>query len=139
MKLKKRKTHPNRLKRRISAIDKDLELCKSLSDIWSPKNGLISLHINLFIDNLKNCINNILYTLWNESLSVYDMGVKEEGFPITIFKDGEIIGDAQVCSDGEKATITCAISLSIMDLNIRQRGAYNILRLDEIDGQFDRI
>ena len=127
------------LKRRLVAIDSDIELCANLMDVWSPKTGLAALYINSFLINLKDTINDTLDAMWGEKqINVEDLCVSEEGFPINILRNEVHIGDATLCSDGEKAAITCAFSLSLMSLNIVQRGAYNILRLDEIDGMFDQ-
>ena len=107
-----------------------------LNKIWSPKVGYPSWKIESFLNELTVKTNEDLNNMWGENIKIEKFNIDENEFSIRINKNGETIPDASVCSQGETKTITTAISFSIIESNV-DKGGYDVLRLDEVDGAFD--
>lgn len=127
----------NQLTDKIKALNSNLKQLKIMLEIWSPRTGIPSLFINMFLNNVKNRANEYLDKLWEDQLQIETFETKERDFPISIIKDGEtIIPDAGVCSEGERSTISIAVSMAMI-MEIMSDSGYNVLRLDEVDSPFD--
>lgn len=126
-----------------SSRDKLLEQVKRMTplvDIWSPKTGIPSDVMNAFLERVKHRTNEYLKKLWNDSLLLYNITVKEKSVPIEILKNNAyILEDAATCSRGEKATLISALSMAMIMESVVSINGYNVLRMDEIDGTFDGI
>lgn len=109
-----------------------------LNKIWSPKVGFPSLRIESFLNELTVKTNDDLDSMWGENIRIERFVIDENEFSIRINKNGESIPDASVCSQGETKTINTAISFSIIESSV-DKGGYDVLRLDEVDGAFDEI
>ena len=107
-----------------------------LSDIWSPKTGYPSWEMEEFLDALTIQTNKDLEKMWGSDLKIESFNIGANEFSIPINRNGVIINDANECSDGERATLSLAISFAIIEINLRHK-KYNVLRFDEIDGPLD--
>lgn len=110
--------------------------CDLLSNIWSPKTGFPSLLIEQYLSNLKEIINKDLSETWDNGLLIEDFIVSSNEFGISINRNGNIISDASLCSQAEKAMLAVSISLSIIEMSLQER-KYDVLRLDEVDAVLD--
>lgn len=115
---------------------KTLERYNILSQIWSPKVGYPSWKIKNFTNVLTEETNKDLLEMWGDSLMINEIRIGANEFSIIVDRNGKTIGDAIACSSGERATLALAISFAILKLNLSNI-AYNIVRLDELDGPFD--
>lgn len=107
-----------------------------LSNIWSPKVGYPSWEMEDFLDTLTEQTNNDLSKMWGSELKIESFNIGANEFSIVINKDGVLIKDASECSDGERATLSLAISFAIIEINLRYK-KYNVLRFDEVDAPLD--
>lgn len=124
-----------KLRNELLEIKNKYEVLKS---IWSVRDGYPALLLNNFLMNLKADVNRNLDEIWDNSLSIEDFVLTQTEFSIIINRNGMIIQDGSQCSSGEKAILTLALSLSIIEMNLRDK-KYDVLRLDEIDGPLDPI
>ena len=113
-----------------------LEKYNILSEIWSPKVGYPSWKIKNFTNMLTEETNKDLEEMWGDDLRINEIRIGSNEFTIEIDRNGTIIGDAIACSSGEQATLALALSFAIIKMNLKNI-AYNIIRLDELDGPFD--
>lgn len=113
-----------------------LDKYKILTNIWSPKIGYPSWKIKNFTDVLREETNKDLTEMWGEDLSIHEITIGANEFSIIVNRGGTIIGDAVSCSAGEKATLSLALSFSILKMNLKNI-LYNVIRLDELDGPLD--
>lgn len=115
---------------------KRLERYNVLSNIWSPKIGYPSWKIQNFTNLLKEETNRDLREMWGDGLQIHEIRIGSNEFSIVINRNGTIIGDVIACSSGEQATLALALSFAILKMNLSNI-AYNVIRLDELDGPFD--
>lgn len=107
-----------------------------LAEIWSPKTGYPAIQMEDWLDDLTVQTNNDLEKMWGSELKIETFEIGANEFNISINKNGSIIKDASECSDGEKSTLSLAISFAVIEINLKYR-KYNVLRFDELDGPFD--
>lgn len=107
-----------------------------LADIWSPKIGYPAIQMEEWLDDLTIQTNSDLEKMWGSDLKIERFAIGASEFNISVNRNGSIIKDASECSDGEKATLSLAISFAVIEINLRYR-KYNVLRFDELDGPFD--
>lgn len=107
-----------------------------LNKIWSPKVGYPSWKIESFLNDLTIKTNEDMESMWGSELKIEKFFIDATNFKIIMNKEGNTIEDASLCSQGETKTINTAISFSIIESNI-ERGGYDVLRLDEVDGALD--
>lgn len=107
-----------------------------LAEVWSPKTGYPALQMEDWLDDLTVQTNNDLEKMWGSELKIETFEIGANEFNISINKNGSIIKDASECSDGEKSTLSLAISFAVIEINLKYR-KYNVLRFDELDGPFD--
>lgn len=115
---------------------KDMEKYKTLMETWSPKEGIPAIFIQAFLEGVKRKANEYLLKLWGEGLSIHRFEVNAREFLIKIRKDDILLEDASVCSDGQKAILSVAISLAVMEEGTKGQ-KYNLLRFDEMDSALD--
>ncbi|MGL4949677.1 MAG: hypothetical protein ACRC5M_04785 [Anaeroplasmataceae bacterium] len=107
-----------------------------LSDVWSPKIGYPALQMEEWLDDLTTQTNLDLERMWGSDLKIESFTIGANEFSISVNRNGSIIKDASECSDGEKSTLSLAISFAVIEINLKYR-KYNVLRFDELDGPFD--
>ena len=89
-----------------------------------------------FLDLLTEQTNSDLSKMWGSELKIESFDIGPSEFNIIVNRDGVLIKDASECSDGERATLSLAISFAIIEINLRFK-KYNVLRFDEVDGPLD--
>lgn len=117
-------------------IIKKKNLYDMLSFVWSPKTGYPSWEMEDFLDLLTEQTNSDLSKMWGSELKIESFDIGPSEFNIIVNRDGVLIKDASECSDGERATLSLAISFAIIEINLRFK-KYNVLRFDEVDGPLD--
>jgi DNA repair exonuclease SbcCD ATPase subunit len=108
----------------------------AILNIWSPKVGYPAWEMENFLDTLTEQTNKDLSQMWGSSLSIEEFIIGANEFSICINRNGTILKDVSECSEGEKATLSLAISFAIIEINLRYR-KYNVIRLDETDATLD--
>jgi DNA repair exonuclease SbcCD ATPase subunit len=104
--------------------------------VWSPKSGYPALEINNFLDNLTIQTNKDLDNMWDSKLRIHEFLITPNEFTISIDREGDIIKDVSELSEGEKATMTLAISFALIEIKLNTN-RYNTIRIDEITGPLD--
>ena len=105
-------------------------------DTWASHIGYPSLIINDFVDVVLEVTDKDLDYIWGGVLCVKKFVIKEGEFRIPIIRGNQILDDIQECSRAEKATLAISISFAIIEVSMKN-SLYNIVRLDEIDGNLD--
>ncbi|MBR3091254.1 MAG: hypothetical protein IKH10_04595, partial [Bacteroidetes bacterium] len=107
-----------------------------LAEAWSPKTGYPAIQMEDWLDDLTTQTNSDLEKMWGSELKIERFFIDANEFNIEINKNGSKIADASECSNGERATLSLAISFAVIEINLKYR-KYNLLRFDELDGPFD--
>lgn len=117
----------NREKNILDDKFSDIEITK---ESLSPAKGIPLLYMQLFTQNTKIIMNEVLEPVYHGDLEVADFEITPTEFNIPYIKDGVQIPDVSYASDGERAFLTLALSFAMLS-------NYNILLLDELDGPLD--
>lgn len=116
---------------------KDLEYkydnLKIIRESVSSNKGIPLLFIQLYLKNTKNRVNELLESVF-EDLQIDDFIINDKEFRIPYIKNGIVVDDISLASQGEGSFISLAISFALIEQSINK---YNILLLDEIDSALD--
>lgn len=110
---------------------------KLILDAVSPTTGIPLDFINYYIkEEMINKVNELLDTVYHGRLRLLKSKtvINENEFTIPYTKRGTVVADINKASDGEKAIISLAFSLVLLNIT---EGPYNILLLDEMDTTLD--
>lgn len=103
----------------------------------SPVSGIPLEFINHFIKNdLIQMVNDILDTVYHGRLRLDGANtvIDDSNFIIPYIVNGTFVGDISRASDGQKAILTLAFSISLIKMT---GGRYNVMLLDEMDTTLD--
>jgi DNA repair exonuclease SbcCD ATPase subunit len=122
------KSSYNELIKEKDILDKKYSKLQYVKDALSPNKGIPLIYMQLFTQDTKNKINNILNYVYHGELEVDDFDITPTDFNIPYIKDGIRIPDISYASDGERAFLTLGLSFALVN---------GILLLDELDGPLD--
>lgn len=111
---------------------------KLILEAVSPTTGIPLDFINYYIkEEMINKVNELLDTVYYGKLKLVKSKtiINESEFTIPYMKRSTLITDISKASDGEKAIISLAFSLVLLNITA---GPYNILLLDEMDTTLDQ-
>ena len=100
----------------------------------SSKEGIPLEFINIYMSNIKKTINELLDIVYHGDLCIDDFKINSDEFRIPYMKEGYLIPDIIQASQGETAFFSIALSFALISESILK---YNIILLDEIDGNLD--
>lgn len=103
----------------------------------SPTKGIPLEFINYYIkEQMIGKVNELLELVYHGKLKLSKSKtvINEDEFTIPYIKRGTVVKDISKASDGEKAIISLAFSLVLLNITA---GPYNILLLDEMDTTLD--
>ena len=110
---------------------------KLVLEAVSPTSGIPLEFINYYIkEEMIGKVNELLETVYHGRLKLVKSKtiINEDEFTIPYMKRGILVADISKASDGEKAIISLAFSLVLLNITA---GPYNILLLDEMDTTLD--
>ena len=142
--LRKEKESLNMTLNTVTSLRKEYETivdqyaeAKIVRDAVSPSKGVPLEHIKKFIKgDLINMVNELLEMVFHGKLNINprDVIINESEFTIPYRKNGTKVCDISRASDGERAILGIAFSLSLARLTSNK---YNVLLLDEKDTALD--
>ena len=125
----------------FNSTKKDLDKISSLYNenfyirrSMSAKEGIPLEYINIYMSNIKTTINELLDLVYDGNLYIDDFKINSDEFRIPYVKDGYPIDDIVSASQGETAFLSIALSFALIAESILK---YNIVLLDEVDGNLD--
>lgn len=101
----------------------------------SAKEGIPLEFINIYMKNIQTTINELLDIVYDGDLMIDDFKINSDEFRIPYIKDGYLIPDIVQASQGETSFLSIALSFALISESILN---YNIILLDEIDGNLDK-
>lgn len=101
----------------------------------SAKEGIPLEFINIYMSNIQSTINDLLDIVYDGDLTIDDFRINADEFRIPYIKDGYLIPDIIQASQGETAFLSIALSFALISESILN---YNIILLDEVDGNLDK-
>ena len=110
---------------------------KLILEAVSPTTGIPLDFINYYIkEEMIGKVNDLLDAVYHGRLRLVKSKtvISEDEFTIPYMKRGTLVSDISKASDGEKAIISLAFSLVLLNITA---GPYNILLLDEMDTTLD--
>lgn len=108
-----------------------LQMVKNYSSI----NGIQSIYIEAFLNSILKLTNKLLSLLFNGRFVIKEFRVNENEFAIPcIDYDGQERPDISDMSDSQLSMISMIISFVLLH---QASGFYNIIKLDEVDGNLD--
>lgn len=110
---------------------------KLILEAVSPTEGIPIDFINYYIkEQMIGKVNDLLDTVYHGRLRLIKSKtiIDEDEFTIPYMKRSTLVNDISNASDGERAIISLAFSLVLLDIT---SGPYNILLLDEMDTALD--
>lgn len=110
---------------------------KLILEAVSPTTGIPLDFINYYIkEEMIGKVNELLDTVYHGRLKLIKSKtiINEDEFTIPYMKRSTLVSDISKASDGEKAIISLAFSLVLLNITA---GPYNILLLDEMDTTLD--
>ena len=110
---------------------------KLILESVSPTTGIPLDFINYYIkEEMIGKVNDLLETVYHGRIKLLKSKtvINEDEFTIPYMKRNTIVSDISKASDGEKAIISLAFSLVLLNMT---SGPYNILLLDEMDTTLD--
>ena len=129
------------IKKREELEEKKLELERDygettlVKDALSTTKGIPLIFIELYLQKIKEITNHLL-SMTNIKMKIEKFELTESDFFIKVRKkDGELLKDVSIASQGEVSLSSVAISMGLMQQTVRN---YNILLLDEIDSCLDQ-
>lgn len=116
-------------------LDEQFDEIEYLRKSLSSNEGISLLFIQLYFNNSKMKINNLLDIVYKGNLEIYDFKINEKEFKIPYIVNGVKISDIVSASQGESSFVSLALSFGLIEQSITK---YNILLLDEIDSALDQ-
>lgn len=144
MDLQKKKENINIVLQTIDTLEREqftlmeqYSEAESIRNATSPTKGIPLEYIKKYIKgDLIRMVNELLELVYHGDLIIESRRVviDEAEFTIPYKKNGTLISDISQASDGERAVMSLAFSLSLARITSKQ---YNILLLDEMDTSLD--
>lgn len=122
------------LKAKIERLNKEYDPVKYVTDALSPKTGIPLILMKTYLEETEMITNDLLNTAFNGTFKIKFV-TDSKNFLIQVNSKGNTKSDIKLASQGEIAITTISISLALIEQAI---GDYNILCLDEIDGNLDK-
>ena len=126
-------------KKELGHLQKQLWLYDMIKDASSPQSGIPLLYVQLFLNDCINTANELISMVFGDTIELLDLDLSKPEFKIPYRKNGEILEDVKSASQGERATISLAISFALIRKCMsfsKNASFYNIMLLDEVDGPF---
>lgn len=127
-KLKEYTVKKDRLEKEFGNVD-------IVKNALSPTKGIPLLFIDIYLKQTKSIANRYLNIAYNGRFYIDNFELNEKDFLIRVKKeDGQLVDDISIASQGEVSLSSISLSMALMQQSLRQ---YNILLLDEPDGELD--
>ena len=126
-------------KKELEYLQKQLWIYDMIKDASSPQSGIPLLYVQIFLNDCINTANELISMVFGDSIELLDLDLSKPDFKIPYRKNGEILEDVKSASQGERATISLAISFALIRKCMsfsKNESFYNIMLLDEVDGPF---
>lgn len=126
-------------KKELGYLQKQLWVYDMIKDASSPQSGIPLLYVQLFLNDCINTANELISMVFGDTIELLDLDLSKPEFKIPYRKNGEVLEDVKSASQGERATISLAISFALMRKCMsfsKNASFYNIMLLDEVDGPF---
>lgn len=123
------------LKEEKDLVSRDYKEVSLIRDAVSNTKGIPLLFINMYLEETKNIANRLLQLAFDEEFYIDDFIINESEFRIPCTGRGENNNDVQTASGGEKIMTSLAMSFALIQQSNYQ---YNIILLDEMDGELDK-
>lgn len=133
------------LKQEEAEISIKYDKYTAIRDAVSPSKGIPTTFIEAYTKNIAEYMNELLDLVYYGSLRICsdDIVVDDNEFSIPYVKNGTKIKDISKASQGERAFLSLAFSLSMIRLASDDNGSdlfkYNIMLLDEADTTLDNV
>ena len=126
-------------KEEFGILGKKLEIMSYIRDAASSKKGIPLFYIQIFLNDCLDAINDMVSTIFGDSIEILKFEINDTEFSIPYTKDGIKVSDIKYCSQGERAVVSIALSFALMRNGLLQASGdhsvmYNIPLLDEVDG-----
>lgn len=123
-------------------LNEELKKCRDMYDDYmllrastSTKEGIPLLHIQMYLKDTKELVNELLDIVYSGKIYIDDFSITGDEFKIPFIKEGNEIPDISFASQGEQSFLNMAISFALSIQNLTE---YNIPLLDEVDATFDQ-
>lgn len=121
------------LTEKLNNLNKQYGPVSTVVDALSPKSGIPLVLMEMYLEETQAITNDLLDIAFGGDFKIkFILGDKD--FSIQVESKGNTKSDIKMASQGEIAITTISISLALIEQSI---GGYNILCLDEIDGNLD--
>lgn len=114
-----------------NGIEERFEYVELIKESLSSTKGIPLIFIQLYLKNIQIFANQIIQSMFDDSISLCDFIITDKEFSIPYKVNGIEVTDISYASQGQRATISLALSFAILQQFISK---YNILLLDEMDG-----
>jgi DNA repair exonuclease SbcCD ATPase subunit len=126
-------------KKEFGEVQKQQELLKLILEAVSSNRGIPLVFINLFLNNCKDIVNELISDVFGDAIEILDFEVTDTEFRIPYSINGMKVADIATASQGQRSIISLALSFALMrqsysDAFYNTMLLYNILLLDEMDG-----
>lgn len=122
------------LKEEKELISNDYKDALAIRDAVSNTKGIPLLFINIYLEETKNIANRLLDLAFDGEFYIDDFVINESEFRIPCVGRGDINEDVQTASGGERIMTSLAMSFALIQQSDYK---YNIILLDEMDGELD--
>jgi DNA repair exonuclease SbcCD ATPase subunit len=130
-------TEYEKLKEEKKRLEEDFEIDELIKDSVSSTKGIPLLYLNVHFGNARNIANNIISSVYGDTIKLGRFVIDEKEFRIPYTKNGMDIEDVVYASQGELSVISLAISFALIEEFSGAHG-YNVMLLDEVDGPLDK-
>ena len=100
----------------------------------SNREGIPLYHIKNYLNGTRILANQLLDIVYDGKIRLAEFDIDENVFAMPYIKDGQVIEDVSLASQGEKSFFNMAISSALRAQGLTK---YNIALFDEPDGAFD--
>lgn len=121
------------LNEKLEMVEKNYGPLVKIEEALSPKKGIPTILMRKYLDETEFITNELLDIAFNGDFKIKFI-INDSDFLIQVQSKGNVKSDIRMASQGEIAITTISISLALIEQTI---GGYNILCLDEIDGNLD--
>ena len=118
-------------KKEFEKVLQDKEYLKYIIDAVSSKEGIPLILVQMFTNNCKDIINELVSDVFGDIIEILDFKITETDFKIPYAVNGVKVEDIEKASQGQQTIISIALSFALIrDVLFK----YNIMLLDEVDG-----
>lgn len=123
----------NILKEKLEKLNAEYKPVELVAEALNPNRGIPLILIKMYLQETEAITNDLLDIAFNGDFKIA-FAATDKDFAIQVQSKGNLKSDIKMASQGEIAITTISISLALIEQSI---GGYNILCLDEIDGNLD--